>query len=377
MHGYALRLATACTLVFLLSDLAAGGAPRPPGKLIDVGGYRLHALVRGKGSPAVVFLNGAGDYSFVWSLVEPDVSRFARTIAYDRAGDAWSDLGPTPRTLRQESSELHVLLERAGVRPPVVLVGHSYGGLLARVYAEQYPGEVAGMVLVDATHENTVLSINNKPVRMRELATGRPVPAVQTMRGSPPRPPTEEDLRQFEEMRKLFGPPRIGPPFDRLPATARRLQLWAMANPKLSASTEGFLAEELQLLFADRQKRARPLGDMPLVVLAAGRSGGPPPGLSADEWEKIGTEKRQQKADLATLSTDATLVVAEQSGHHIHLESPRLVVDAVRRVVDAARRRWHNSPRSTRTSHPRVRPTSTVGSRVHGKKYYPSRGVAS
>jgi pimeloyl-ACP methyl ester carboxylesterase len=338
MPTYLLRFGVVCVLVIASAGLAMGGGPRPPGRLVDVGGYRLHALVRGKGSPTVVLLTGSGDYSFVWSLVAPAVGRFARTVTYDRAGDAWSDLGPTPRTMRQESFELHQLLERAGVRPPYVLVGHSYGGLVARVFADEYPGDVAGMVLVDATHESTVLGINNKPVRLRELATGRAVPAPQTMRSSPPRPPSPDDVKQFEEMRKMFGPPRIEPPFDRLPAAVQRLQLWAAANPKLSAATEDFLAEELQLLYVERRAKAHPLGDIPLVVLAAGRSDGAPPGITDDDWKKISDEKRQQKADLATLSTNGVLVVAETSGHHIHLEDPQLVVESIKRVLDAVRR---------------------------------------
>jgi pimeloyl-ACP methyl ester carboxylesterase len=341
-----LRSGVGITALVLLATvrLAAADAPRPPGRLVDVGGYRLHAIVRGRGGPAVVFLNGSGDYSFVWALVQPGVSGFTTTVAYDRAGDAWSDLGPTPRTMRQECFELHVLLGRAGVRPPYVLVGHSYGGLVARVFAEQYPLDVAGVVLVDATHESTVLGINNKLVRLRELATGREVPPVQTMQSSPPKPPTAEDVKQFEEMRTLLGPPRIDPPYDRLPAADQHLQLWAAANPKLSAGTENYLAEELRLLYRERLTNPHPLGDIPLVMLAAGRRDGPPPGVAADDWERIRAEKRTQKADLATLSTDGLLVVAPSSGHHIHLESPDLVVESIRRVVEAARRRARAGP---------------------------------
>ena len=203
------------------------------------------------------------------------------------------------------------------------------------------------MVLVDATHENTVLWIKDKVVRLRELASSRPIPEIQTMRSSPPKPPTPDDLKQFEESRRIFGPPKIEPPFDRLPARVQALQLWAAGNPKLSAETDNFFAEELQLLFAERRTTPHPLGDMPLVVVAAGRGhdDGPPPGVSADEWSAILTEKRKQKADLATLSTAGELVVAETSGHHVHLENPKLVVDSIRRVVEAAHRRMQANRR--------------------------------
>jgi pimeloyl-ACP methyl ester carboxylesterase len=86
-----------------------------PVKLVDLGGWRLHLQCVGAGGPAVVFVSGAGDFSFDWSLVQPEVARFARACAYDRAGDAWSDPGPIPRTMKQEVYELHTLLHKAGV----------------------------------------------------------------------------------------------------------------------------------------------------------------------------------------------------------------------------------------------------------------------
>src|SRR2546422_1727822 len=176
----------------------------PPGKLVDVGGYRLHISCTGKGSPTVVLIAGGGDFSFDWDLVQPDVSRFTRACSYDRAGLAWSDPGPTPHTMGQDAYELHTLLKAARIKGPYVLVGHSVGGLIARVYAEQYPDEVAGMVLVDSTHEDTTLLFQGKPVRVREAAKGIAVPPVQTMQSSPPKPPTAEDIEQFEFNQKMF-----------------------------------------------------------------------------------------------------------------------------------------------------------------------------
>jgi pimeloyl-ACP methyl ester carboxylesterase len=170
----------------------------PPGKLVDIGGYRLHLHCTGKGNPTVVLIAGGGDFSFDWSLVQPNVSRFARVCSYDRAGLAWSDPGPTPRTMRQDAHELHTLLSAAQIQAPYVLVGHSMGGLIARVYAAQYPNEVAGMVLVDATHEDTTLLFQGKLARMRELAKDTVIPVPQTMQSSPPKPPTAEDIEQFQ-----------------------------------------------------------------------------------------------------------------------------------------------------------------------------------
>src|SRR4030095_2135936 len=124
----------------------------------------------------VVFESGAGDFSFDWSLVQPAVAHFTRVCSYDRAGNAWSDLGPLPLTMAQVTYELHTALMRAGVRGPYLLVGQSIGGLLIRAFAERYPGEVVGMVLVDSTHEDTQLFLNGQVRRMRELSQGRTVP---------------------------------------------------------------------------------------------------------------------------------------------------------------------------------------------------------
>src|SRR5689334_4275127 len=131
-------LAASCALGAPLTATAqtkAGALPPPPGRLVDVGGQRIHLNCTGRGSPTVVFENGAGDFSIVWSLVQPRVSEFTRACSYDRAGYAWSDPGARPRTYDQISLELHSALERAGERGPYVLVGQSYGGLVVRGFA--------------------------------------------------------------------------------------------------------------------------------------------------------------------------------------------------------------------------------------------------
>jgi hypothetical protein len=128
--------------------------PLPPsGRLIDIGGWRLHLSCTGQSrasQPTVILESGIGDFSVEWSLVQPGVSQFARVCSYDRAGDGWSEMGPHPRTFHQIVYELHTLLDKAGVKPPFVLVGHSYGGWLVRQYQSVYPSEVAAIVLVEA-----------------------------------------------------------------------------------------------------------------------------------------------------------------------------------------------------------------------------------
>jgi pimeloyl-ACP methyl ester carboxylesterase len=340
------------TVFLLLMSLTAVGQQKdrkptysPPGKLVDVGGYRLHLDCTGKSGATIVLISGAGDFSFDWGLVQSGVSRFARVCSYDRAGLAWSDPGPTPRTMRQDAYELHTLLKAARIKAPYVLVGHSIGGLIARVYAGQYPDEVVGMVLVDSTHEDTTLMYQGKVVRVREGAKGIAAPPVQTMRSSPPKPPAAEDIEQFQFNQKMFGAPKTEPPFDKLPASTQAKRLWFLAQPPRAAAGPDFWAEELQAMYIARAKTPYQLDDKPLVVLLAKPEGGnPPPDISAEEWKRINEEKRQQKIGLANLSRNSKLIVAERSGHHIQLDEPHVVTDAVQLVVDAVTRRSSLAP---------------------------------
>src|SRR5438067_10878185 len=166
-----LLLARAVLLLFVFVRAGAAWAQnetnqpplRPPGRLVDVGGWRLHINCTGKArasQPTVVLEAGIGDFSVEWSLVQPGVAKFARVCSYDRAGAGWSELGPHPRTMHQIVYELHILLEKADVRPSYVLVGHSYGGWLVRLFASKYRSEVAGMVLVEGGFDNPWRMVN-------------------------------------------------------------------------------------------------------------------------------------------------------------------------------------------------------------------------
>jgi len=124
------------------------------GRKVDVGGYSLNLNCTGEGSPTVILESGWSVPGVSWSLVQPEVARFARVCSYDRAGYGWSDEGPMPRTADEIARELHTLLHNAGVNPPYVLAGHSLGGYVIRCFRGMYPNEVAGMVLVDPSQED-------------------------------------------------------------------------------------------------------------------------------------------------------------------------------------------------------------------------------
>src|SRR4029077_1689731 len=127
----------------------------PPGRLVDVGGHKLHIWCTGSGEPTVVLENGLSGGSGIvgWSVVQPEVAKFTRVCSYDRAGIGYSDPGPSPRTARRIASELAQLLDRSGIAGPVVLVGASIAGFNVRVFASDHPERAAGLVLVDASHE--------------------------------------------------------------------------------------------------------------------------------------------------------------------------------------------------------------------------------
>src|SRR6266581_6105799 len=159
----ALLLALLALTGFLYQSIASAqdaSSYPAPGKLIDVGGYRLHLDCTGTarlGSPTVILEAGSGNSSLPWSKVQPGVASFTRVCSYDRAGYGWSDNGPLPSTAGRMVAELHTLLARAGVAGPYVLVGHSYGGLIMQLYTYTYPQQVAGLVLVDSVHADQLV----------------------------------------------------------------------------------------------------------------------------------------------------------------------------------------------------------------------------
>ncbi|HAO24720.1 MAG TPA: alpha/beta hydrolase, partial [Methylophaga sp.] len=136
------------------APLIAAEFPAIPGKRFDVGGYQLHINCTGSGSPTVIVDVGLGDDSTDWQLIQQAVSNHSKICVFDRPGYGWSDFGPSPRTSNRIADELETLLEQADIPPPYILVGHSFGGYNIRIFAANNPQMVAGMVLVDASHED-------------------------------------------------------------------------------------------------------------------------------------------------------------------------------------------------------------------------------
>ena len=296
----------------------------PVGKLVDVGGHRLHVHTTGRGSPTVVLEAGGGSWSLDWSLVQPEVARFTRVCSYDRAGFGWSDPGPQPRTSQQIIKELHALLVNARLSGPYVFVGHSFGGYTARLYASQYPGEVMGMVLIDARHQALVSRLPPAWRRQETIAAGM-YRFLSTM----------ARLKLLGLLGALMGEKAAPPVVKKLPPEIRPMYLAVGFQPKYFDANLDELAASAE---SDKQLSATgSLGNMPLTVI---RHGMPDlfASMPADQARQAEQIWQELQADLAGLSSNSKLVVAEKGGHGIPVDQPALVVDAIRQVVEIVRR---------------------------------------
>lgn len=305
-------LFSAAFFIAAVAGAQQSGSPAPPGRLVDIGGRHLHLYCTGTDKPTVLVENGAGAFSIDWALVQMPVSKFTRICTYDRAGYAWSDPAAIRDFPEQTVADFQLLLRAAKIDPPYILVGQSAGGILVRDYYRRFPELISGMVLVDPTHEEgNAYIIDGKPKPIALVSRDELNIFMQNLRAQPASPPGI--------------PPRLGPPFNRLPAELQPARLWA--EQKFFRDNDGqhatslYTGESERELFvalrSERLSRPHPLGNLPLVILTNG-----PNAL---------------KAGLATLSGAGSLVVASNSCHEIHLCSPDLVVQAIRSVFIQAR----------------------------------------
>jgi pimeloyl-ACP methyl ester carboxylesterase len=266
-------------------DASAGSAKdAPPGKRVDIGGRSLHLLCTGSGQPTVVFEAGGGRFSESWSAVQGSVSSRLTACSYDRAGLGSSDAPPAELDpMEKQVLDLHALLTAARVPGPYILVGHSVGGLLVRLYFDRHPNDVLAVVMVDPTSESSRGYV-------KDSGPGR---WVRTRDGLKP---------------------------DEL-------------NP-----TRAAFARELQAMDEMRATNPAPLGSRPLIVLIGGRrTPSPIPDTTDDVWAELQREERELKLALTGLSRRSKAVVDPASGHNLHVDNPELVVAAIGEVVDAVR----------------------------------------
>jgi pimeloyl-ACP methyl ester carboxylesterase len=293
----------------------------PPGRLMDAGGHRLHLRIEGadKPGPTVILECGIGGAtSNNWGWIEPDVARFARVVAYDRAGLGWSDPGPMPRDGRRIVQELHLALANAGLRGPYVFVGHSYGGLLARIFTAAYPDEVAGLVLAEPSHPEMF----ERAPGFRRAVRGIGV-AVQLA-------PLAARLGIIRLLLLL-----VHTDADLLPAAEGAAQRAFLASP---AHWRGVAAEfPSWRRDTSLEAAATPgFGDRPLIVLTAGSHAG-----GSGGWVRL-------QGSTAALSTDHEQRTVPGATHGSIVNDRRFagaITAAIREVVESVRTGRRLTPR--------------------------------
>jgi pimeloyl-ACP methyl ester carboxylesterase len=281
-----------------LAEAADAKTYPPPGRLVDVDEYRLHINCTGTGSPTVIIVSGLGDWSTSWGgVVQPEVAKTTRVCTYDRAGLGWSDASSLPSDAAQFAKELHTLLQNGNVPGPYVMVGHSLGGFIVRVFAYDYASEVAGVVLIDSMNPKQVTqSLANRlalfssiEAAAARVGVGRllvKLPGIAS--GAPP---------NGEAYYPLFIRPQS------LQATANEYRGLPASAAEAAAVTS--------------------FGDLPLIVLTAKLNDNP-------GWPQWQTE-------LLELSSNSQHLFAENSGHVIQFDEPEAAVAAILKVVQQVR----------------------------------------
>jgi pimeloyl-ACP methyl ester carboxylesterase len=300
----------------------------PPGRLIDVGGHRLHVTCGGSGSPVVLFESGIAASSLSWARVQPKIATFTRACAYDRAGLAWSDGASCPRTFDRIVDELSTVLGHIAPEDRYLLAGHSFGSFIVRGYAVRHPERVAGMVLVDPAIEWLAVT----PERARMLWGGRQLSRIGAalahlgvvraclalLTGGVPGAP-----RRFV---RIFGP-TAARTLERLVGEVRKLPpdlhpvvqaLWC--QPKCFHAMADYLAA-LERSGPSIAALSPPRG-IPVVVISSGNQ--PAKQLAAHRM-------------LAEASDRGRHLIAARSAHWVQFDEPELIVAALKDLVESQR----------------------------------------
>jgi len=311
-------------------------------QLVEVApGRRLNLYCVGSGSPTVIFEAGSGNEAGTWGFVQPVIGAHARACSYERAGLGFSDPANRPGTAANAVDDLHLLLAAAGIKPPYVLVGHSYGGMIVRLYADMYPKDVAGMVLVDTANEDwpasywkvdpeqhswqqswdEIFSEHSKSV----LEDQKCIEAART-----------KALKKESALYDQCVPPAF-PTFGKaLNDAYGKVHL----SPAFQAAS---LSEEAQMYAtsADQVRAARRwYGDMPLIVLVQSYPKilpkNVPPGETQAHWDALMHVNAAFDDQMAALSKKGEVRAIENTMHYIQLQQPEAVSKAVLDVLGEA-----------------------------------------
>jgi pimeloyl-ACP methyl ester carboxylesterase len=300
-------LAATGALYEAIDSQADAAADRPSDQLIDVGGHRLYLECEGTGVPAVVMDAGLGGSSLDWLLVRGELAKSSRVCTFDRAGMGHSEPGPLPRSPGRNAQELHRLLEAGGVPGPYILVGHSLAGKNARMFAAAYPGDVAGMVLVDARSERIDMAMSREQHdSMTSAIRGQGMLYAVARRLG---------------LMRLVGGALLGSPLVPPDAATQLVLRESDPNALVATSDEGVARSDDDAVLA-----AAKLGDLPLTVIAASDSMSNNPGWPAAQ------------EGMAALSNNGRLVVAPGS-HAVQIDQPNVVIEATLSMLADIRKR--------------------------------------
>lgn len=283
----------------------------PPGMFVDINGCRMHLQTAGCGQPTVILESGLGGMSSAWGWIQPEMAKFSRVISYDRAGLGWSGPDHSPKTAALAARRLRTVLQLSNIDPPYVLVGHSLGGLFIRVFANLYPDEVAGMVLLDAVHPDQHLRSAAIDTHMRSGFRFLKATPLLTRLG-------------YVRLTGLFDAWSIG-----LPARqAAESQAFLSNYQHLKTTRDESLAWET---ICDEVRGTSGLGDTPLAVVTAGRD--------------VLPGQPELQRELATLSSDSLHFIVKDADHVSLITRRELalsVVKAIQHVVERANslRKW-------------------------------------
>lgn len=282
----------------------------PPGRLVEHGGRLSHLFCMGNGSPTVILEAGLDtDGSQTWAGVQPQIAAETRVCSYDRGGILWSEPREEPRDANRIAGELHGLLDAAAELPPYVMVAHSLGGQLVRVYSARFPGDVAGFVFVDASHPEQYARYPDEVLEALAVVDSR-LPARRLMK-----------VAVTTGIYRLLTPSRG----DVIGAYLWRTVPWGFAGER----------DARDATFAQAGETGT-LGDRPLVVLTAG-VGPRVPGATDEVLDAFYETWMALQAELAALSTNSEHRIVEGATHYIHQDEPDAVITAVREVVNAVR----------------------------------------
>jgi pimeloyl-ACP methyl ester carboxylesterase len=292
-----------------------------PGRIVDVGGYGMHIDCTGNGSPVLILEAGGQNDSTIWRGVQPALAKTTTVCAYDRAGTGWSDTQPGPRDADHIAAELHKLLLQTGLKGPIVLMGHSIGGLFIRGYVTHYPANVAGMVFVDSS----------TPFQERNAALARATPAKTRIDKVVDFATQPWTLNLLVSM----GVPRLLGMCGRKQTVAdpnKKIQAEDICRLRKSAWDEVYLFD----LSSQQTMSSGPFGALPILILSRDTSKGLPARPAQAELDRRNAWGQMQE-NLKKLSTRSRRIVAKNSYHYIVLDRPDLIEKEVPVFIEQIR----------------------------------------